>query len=272
MPESHGHLPLNGRESSTADPAFSLIIPAYNESRRLPPYLATVSAYLSRQYAEDYEVIVVDDGSSDGLASLVTEIADSWAQLCIVRHEQNLGKGAAVRSGVLAARGQRLLYADADGATPIAEEARLRQAIDAGADIAVASRLIRSADVVRQRSWRRAVIGRSFAAVARTLLGIGVLDTQCGFKMLRAGPAKRLFQLSQEKGYLFDLEVLAMAVRCGYCVTEVPINWVDQPGSQLKMHREFFRILTDLWRLRRRMSHLPLKEDCSADTGLTADG
>jgi dolichyl-phosphate beta-glucosyltransferase len=239
---------------------ISLIIPAYNESQRLPPYLETICQYIGQQYPESYEVIVVDDGSTDRLAEVLAKAGGKWPRVRTLRHGRNLGKGAAVRTGVLAARGQRLLYADADGATPIDQESKLSAAIDAGADVAVGSRLLRDEGVTRSRSWRRAVIGRAFARAARLVLQLPVRDTQCGFKMLRAGPARRLFELSQEKGYLFDLEILALAKRCGYRVTEVPISWSDQPGSRLKMHREWSRIARDLWRVRRRLATLTLDE------------
>jgi len=238
--------------------AFSLIIPAYNESQRLPPYLETIRRHLKQVHGDHYEVIVVDHGSSDHLGDVLAEVFSAWKQLRLLSHSQNRGKGAAVRTGVLASRGSRFLFADADGATPIAEEQKLSTAIDAGADLAVGSRLLDADHVVRRRTWRRALIGRSFAACARWLLSAPVRDTQCGFKMFRHGPGQRLFQLSQETGYLLDLEILALAQRCGYQVAEVPINWSDQPGSRLRMGREWPRILSDLWRVRRRVARLPL--------------
>lgn len=239
---------------------LSLIIPAYNESQRLPPYLETVRRYMDQMYENSYEVIVVDDGSTDQLPDILAQLSAGWSEFRSVRHGRNLGKGAAVRTGVMAARGERLLYADADGATPIDQQQRLAEAIDAGADIAVGSRLVNAAGVTRSRQWHRAVIGRLFARAARMLLKTPVKDTQCGFKMLRVAPAKRLFEFSQEKGYLFDLEILALAERYGYRVSEVPISWSDQPGSRLRMHREWGKIASDLWRLRRRLARLPQDE------------
>lgn len=256
MPATQSHPDPNPPREPATDLAFTLIIPAYNESQRLPPYLETIRPYTDRCYADNYEVIVVDDGSSDQLEKTLAELTQAWPQLHVLRHERNLGKGAAVRTGVMAARGQRLLYADADGATSIEEERDLRAALDAGADLAVGSRLVAGQGVVRNRSWHRALIGRLFALVAHLLLPIPVRDTQCGFKMLRCGPARRLFGLSQERGYLFDLEILALAAHCGYCVTEVPISWSDRPGSRLKLHREGGKILTGLWRIRRRLSRV----------------
>ncbi len=246
--------PTNG--SVAAAPAISLVIPAFNEALRLPRYLESARAYLDAQFGTGYEVIVVDDGSTDQMPSIVKAIKRNWPQLTTLRHARNRGKGAAVRSGILAANGTRLLYADADGATPIEEEAKLRAALDGGADIAVGSRLITDRTVVR-RSWNRALIGRAFAAVARWTIPVNVRDTQCGFKMLRCGIAKELFERVQEDGYLFDLEMLALARQMSLVVVEVPINWTDQPGSQLNLRRQLYRVPKDLWQVRRRVKRQP---------------
>jgi dolichyl-phosphate beta-glucosyltransferase len=231
---------------------LSLVIPAYNESRRLPPYLESVRDHLTRQFGEAYEVLVVDDGSSDALPRVLEDECSQWPQLEVRRHDVNQGKGAAVRTGMLAARGELLLFADADGATPIGEECRLRAAIEAGADLAVGSRLVRARDVQRRRHWFRALVGRLFAGAARRAVRLPVLDTQCGFKMFRREAGRRLFEQVTERGYLFDIEVLLLALRHGYRVAEVPVNWADRPGSQLNMAGESWRILRGLWRLRRR--------------------
>jgi dolichyl-phosphate beta-glucosyltransferase len=234
--------------------AASLVIPAYNEAERLPAYLTAIREHYAEQFGDDYEILVVDDGSSDGLDCAVTAAAADWPQLTLLRHERNRGKGAAVRTGMLAAGGETLLFADADGATPIAEERRLRAALAAGADVAVGSRLLRAEGVVCRRSWRRALVGRAFAAMARTTLGLPIRDTQCGFKMFRREAAKKLFALAEEDGYLFDLEILMLARLQGYRVAEVPIHWADRPGSRLSIGREFAKIVAGLRRLRRRLT------------------
>jgi dolichyl-phosphate beta-glucosyltransferase len=232
---------------------LSLVIPAYNEAHRLPPYLAAVRSYLDARYRDGYEVLVVDDGSNDGLGELLVQAASQWPRLRTLKHAQNQGKGAAVRTGVLAASGARILFADADGATPIEEEARLAEAIQNGADLAVGSRLVAAAGVERSRSWARGLAGRLFAAVARRLLGLAVRDTQCGFKMFRAEAAQRLFSLAREPRYLFDLEVLALAAKLGYRIAEVPVRWKEIAGGHLSLVREVPKVLRDLWRLYRRL-------------------
>ena len=235
------------------DITLSVIIPAYNEARRLPPYLASVRQHLDRRYEGSYEVIVVDDGSGDGLSDVLAGLAADWPQLVVIEHPANRGKGAAVRTGMLAARGQLLLFADADGATPIDQEERLSRAVRAGADLAVGSRLVAGRDVTRRRTWIRGLAGRTFASFARRLVQTPVRDTQCGFKMFRREVGRKLFSLGRESGYLFDLELLGLADRLGYRVTEVPVTWCDVPGGHLSLTGELGRVLLGLVRLRRRL-------------------
>ncbi|MFH1918804.1 MAG: dolichyl-phosphate beta-glucosyltransferase [Planctomycetota bacterium] len=235
------------------DIALSVVIPAYNEARRLPPYLASVRRYLAEHYPAGHEVIVVDDGSGDGLADALAPLHADWPALKVMRHPTNRGKGAAVRTGVLAARGELLLFTDADGATPIDQEAKLSEAIRAGAEVAVGSRLVAAEDVTRRRTVSRGLVGRTFARLVRRWFRTPVRDTQCGFKMFRREAGRKLFSLSEESGYLFDLELLVLADRLGYRVAEVPVNWADVPGGHLSPTKECGRILLGLWRLRRRL-------------------
>jgi len=232
---------------------LSLVIPAYNEAARLPRYLAAVRSYLDARRRGAYEVIVVDDGSGDGLPEVLARAASDWPELAVMRHATNQGKGAAVRTGMLAARGERLLFADADGATPIGQETGLSEAIGAGADVAIGSRLLAAPGVTRRRTWSRGLAGRLFARFARWWLGIDARDTQCGFKMFRREAARELFGRSRESGYLFDLELLVLARRLGYRVDEVPVNWADVPGGHLSLARSLPGVLLGLWRLRRRL-------------------
>jgi dolichyl-phosphate beta-glucosyltransferase len=229
---------------------LSLILPAFNEAERLPPYLASIRRYLTDEFGPDYEVLVVDDGSRDGLAGVVADLAWGWPQLRALAHPVNRGKGAAVRTGLLAARGELLLFADADGATPIDQEARLRAAVEAGAAAAVG---VRDSDDARRLALRRRLASGLFAALARKVVGVNVRDPQCGFMMFRRAVGWQLFGLGRETGYLFDLEALALADRLGHPVAEVPIAWADQPGSKVRLLRDGGRMLRDLVRLRREL-------------------
>lgn len=236
--------------------ALTVLIPALNEAARLPPYLSAIRAYMDAHYANAYELIVVDDGSTDQSSDLLSAFASKWPRMRVLRHPHNRGKGAAVRTGVMAAHANRILYTDADGATPIEEEAKLRRALDGGADLAAGSRLLDARDVVRSRTWSRELIGRAFARLARWLVPTGIRDTQCGFKMLRAEVARDLFRRTHEDGYLFDIEILGLARKLQYRIAEVPINWSDQPGSQLNLRHQAMHVLIDLWRVRRRLQQV----------------
>jgi len=233
--------------------ALSLVIPAYNEVSRLPRFLADVRQYLDDRHPEAYEVIIVDDGSRDGTGAMLEATARQWPRLVLLTHAVNQGKGAAIRTGMRAAKGDLLLFADADGATPIAEAGKLEDAIRQGADVAIGSRLVDAAGLTRRRTWLRRLAGRSFAALARWWLSIPQRDTQCGFKMFRRDAGKQLFSLGRESRYLLDLETLALAHHLSYRVAEVPVNWSEIPGSHLSLARESLRLLTGLVRIRRRL-------------------
>jgi dolichyl-phosphate beta-glucosyltransferase len=232
------------------DVALSLIIPARDEARRLPPYLRAIRDHFDGE-SGDYEVIVVDDGSRDDSLDVLGRLGRGWRQLSVLSHTRNLGKGAAVRTGMLAARGEFLLFADADGATPIGEEAKLRSAIAAGADLAVASRFSRAPGVSRRRTPYRGLGGRAFALVARRLLRLPVHDTQCGFKMFRRRAGLRLVNLCRQRGYLLDAELIGLAAALGYRIAEVPVCWADVPGSKVRPLRDACRMLVGLLAVRR---------------------
>lgn len=234
-------------------PSLSVVIPAFNEQDRLGPYLAEIRTHLDAARPANYEVLVVDDGSRDDTPGLVGRTGSGWPQLRLLRHPVNRGKGAAVRTGVMASTGRRVLFADADGATPIAEEWKLSAAIDRGAVVAAGSRRVPGPGVERDRNWRRAIAGGLFAWAARAAVGVTVKDTQCGFKMMDGPAGRDLFRVGQETGYLFDVELLAVAAQAGYPIAEVAINWSERAGSKVRLVRDSLKMLRDLWRLRGRL-------------------
>jgi dolichyl-phosphate beta-glucosyltransferase len=234
-------------------PRWSVVIPAFNEATRLPAYLKDIQAYFEAR-DEGYEVIVVDDGSRDGTAERVHEIAAGRAAVTVHALGRNRGKGHAVRAGMARARGRLRLMADADGATPIGEVARLEAAIEAGADIAVGSRVLRDAAVARQVRLHRKLSGHVFSFLVRRLGVAGVVDTQCGFKLFRGPVAEALFPLVVTDGFGFDVELLMLAERRGYRVAEVPVSWADQPGSKVGVLRDGPRMLGEVLAARRRLA------------------
>lgn len=234
-----------------SSPDLSIVIPAYNEQGRLEPTLRGYLGYF-RDRGRDIEAIVVDDGSRDRTTPLVEHLAGEFPELRLIRLAENQGKGFAVRSGIVNARGNRILFADADGATPIEEVERLDAALDAGADIAIGSRAIASEQVrVRTRLHRR-LIGRAFHLLVQ-LTGVrGISDTQCGFKLFRGAVAHVLFSRMRTAGFSFDVEVLMMGRLCGYSIAEVPVNWMHQPGSRVDLMADSVSMAADLVRIRLR--------------------
>ena len=234
---------------------LSVVIPAYNEAERLPAYLFAIREHFAEVQVA-YEVIVVDDGSTDGLELLVAGLAGAWKELRLVRHEQNQGRGAAIRTGSRAARGGLIMYADADGATPIGEEAKLRAAMAAGADIAIGSRIVRQAGVCRLRAFHRGIIGKVFALLVRLLARVPVRDSQCGFKMWRREAAAALLPLCLDNHWLLDVEFLGVAHRLGYRIAEVPVAWSEKAGSKVRLVHDSWRMFWGLWRIGRALGSL----------------
>jgi dolichyl-phosphate beta-glucosyltransferase len=214
-------------------PALSIVIPAYNEARRLGPTLARLGAFL--QSAErGVEVLVVDDGSRDATAEVARRAADAAGlPLRLVRREQNRGKGASVREGMLAARGARRLMCDADLSTPIEELARLEAALETGADIAIGSRDLPASRLEPPQPPARRLAAWIFRALRRRLLLADLRDTQCGFKLFTAAAAADLFARVTVDGWLFDCEVLALARQRGYRIREVGVLWRNDRDTRV---------------------------------------
>lgn len=228
---------------------LSVVIPAYNEADRLPATLALLQSFLLED-GRAAEVIVVDDGSRDETSSKVREIQVDDGRIRLIRLPQNRGKGYAVRTGVVNAFGERVLFADADAATPFPELYRLEAAIDAGAQVAIGSRALGDRSTrVEARLYRR-IAGRIFHAVVRLFTVHGISDTQCGFKLFESSTAHDLFSRMRMTGYSFDVEVLLMAQRSDYRVAEVPVNWTHQPGSKVRVIRDGLRMARDVLRIR----------------------
>jgi len=226
---------------------LSIIIPAHNEADRILPYLQNIVAHM-RAREHSYEVLVVDDGSTDATASVVAAFSRSASGVQLLRLPMRRGKGAAVRRGMQAAVGEFRLFTDADGATPIEELARLEKAMEQGVDLAIGSRALASRlpDFVVQARLYRTVLGGVFNQAVR-LGGIqGISDTQCGFKLFRRAVADDLFAVSTVEGYGFDLELLYVAQRRGYRIAEIPVNWADQPGSKVRVLRDGFTMMREL--------------------------
>lgn len=237
----------------TAQPAWSVVIPAYNEASRLPAYVKEIVTYFDGRDMP-YEVLVVDDGSRDGTGTVVRDLGRLHPALRLCTLPANRGKGCAVRTGMAAASGALRLMADADGATPIVEVKRLEAAVHAGADLAVGSRALPDPSVVVRARTHRKLSGQVFNRLVHLLGVSGVVDTQCGFKLFRGPVADDLFPALRTDGFGFDVELLLLAQQRGYRIAEVPINWADQPGSKVGVLKDGPRMLAQIVAARLRLS------------------
>lgn len=228
---------------------LSVIIPAYNEAQRLPPTLDRARRYLDAQ-DEAYEVIVVDDGSRDETAQVADDAARGWPQLSVIRLGRNEGKGAAVRAGMLRARGEHRLFTDADLSTPIDELPRLRKHLGGRCQVVIASRALPLSQIDVHQPGRRETMGRMYNRLLRVVALPGLHDTQCGFKVFTAAAASACFEPLKTMRFGFDAEVLLRARRHGWTVAEVPVRWSHMEDSRVSPLRDSARTLVDLLRLR----------------------
>ncbi len=226
---------------------LSVVIPAYNEERRLPTTLDSVYQYLCG-IGKEFEIVVVDDGSLDNTAAMVESYAATRPEIRLLSYSPNKGKGHAVRVGMLAARGDLVLFDDADGSSPIHEEQLLNQAITGGSDLAIASRAKPDDNRTVKALPYRKYIGNAFNMIVQCLLLPGLYDTQCGFKMFKREVAHDLFSVAHLNGFAFDVEVLFIARLRGYKVSEVPINWSNVEGSKVNVLLDSPKMLLEvLW-------------------------
>ncbi len=228
-------------------PLLSIIIPAYNEEKRLPDSLAQVAAFIEMQ---DYatEVIVVNNNSIDATPQIAEEFAQTHSYIRLM-HEPCQGKGAAVRTGMLAGRGKYLFICDADLSMPIEEISKfLPPALDSY-DVAIASREAPGARRVGEPEYRH-LMGRVFNLIVRLLAIPKIQDTQCGFKAFRREVAQEVFPLQTITGWGFDVEVLFIALRRGYTLVEVPITWYYRAQSRVNPIRDSINMLVEVLRVR----------------------
>ena len=230
---------------------LSVIVPAYNEEARLPITLARTSEYLALHHPGS-EILVVDDGSTDDTAGIVRDVAARDARVRLISLERNRGKGAAVRTGMLAARGDHALFMDADMSTPIEEIEKLYFYARRGNDVVIGSRGLADSDIRTRQPLFRESMGRVFNLLVRALLFGGFRDTQCGFKLFTRRAARDIFGRQTLDGFAFDVEVLLLARDAGLGVKEVPIVWYHSPHSKVSPFGDARRMFLDLLRLRMR--------------------
>lgn len=233
--------PRPGTEMGADPPRYSIIVPAYNESRRISETLENILGFL-REQRWSAEILAVDDGSSDDTPAIIGEFAAAHPEVRLICNPGNRGKGFSVRNGMMNARGDLLLFTDADLSSPIAEAVRLFAALEQGADVAIGSRwLDASLQFVRQ-PLRRRIFSRSFNLFIKLLLGLPFRDTQCGFKAFTRRAAAVIFPLQRIHRWGFDPEVIYIAFRHGLKVVEVPVAWGHDERSTIHPFRDGLRM------------------------------
>ena len=228
---------------------YSIVIPAYNESARIRPTLHALLRHIQEQ-GWDAEILVVNDGSTDDTAHIVREYGKEHPQVLLVDNPGNRGKGYSVRNGMLNAKGDVLLFSDADLSSPIEEAVRLFAAIDAGADIAIGSRWLQPETQTHRQSPLRQFYGRLFNLALRILLGLNFKDTQCGFKAFTRDAAQAIFPLQRIERWGFDPELLYLARRAGLKVEEVPVAWAHVEGTRISPLRDGVRMFGEVLKIR----------------------
>jgi dolichyl-phosphate beta-glucosyltransferase len=239
---------LRWEPSSPASCELSIVIPAFNEERRLPQAIDALTSFMD-EHQLDAEVLLVENGSTDSTGQIADAAASRDARFRAI-HLAGRGKGLAVRTGMLASRGRLVLFCDADFSMPVEEILLLTGALDRGADVAVGSREVPGARRIGEPSLRH-VMGRVFNWLVRVLAVPGIRDTQCGFKGFQRAAARDLFARQQIDGWAFDVEVLVVALQRGYRLREVPITWRYDASSRVHPVRDTMSMIREVIRIRR---------------------
>ncbi len=252
---------MDGNETQ---PEISIVIPAYNEARTISSTLRAIADYF-RTHEIAGEIIVVDDGSSDATAALARDTDSAGVPVEVLVNERNRGKGYSVRRGILAARGKYVGFADADMSTPIAELDKVRPALAAGADVVIGSRALADSEIDEHQPWWRERAGKLFGCFMRCVLLPGIADSQCGFKFFSRAAAREISSRQKLSGWAFDVELLYLARRLGYEIVEIPVHWVNDPDSRVRMLRDGLKMCLDVLRIR--CLHRSLKAPSSSGPG-----
>jgi len=230
---------------------LSIVIPAYNEEKRVSKTLDSISVYLKKQNY-DYEIVVVNDGSKDNTAQVVKDLESKIPNLRLIDNKQNQGKGGVVTQGMLDAKGEYRLFTDADNSTSVDQIEKMWPWFEQGFDLVIGSRDVKGAVLDPPQKWiRKVILGDSFKLIRKFILGLwSIQDTQCGFKGFSAKAAQDIFSKVKTKGFNFDVESLVLAKRLGYKIKEIPIRWVNDLESKVKI-KHIFKMFSDMLKLRK---------------------
>ena len=223
---------------------ISVIIPAYNEAKRITPTIQSVVEYLDNLVQDSYEIIVVLDGSKDNTLEVVSKLSNKYKAIKIIYNKINRGKGAVVRQGILESKGEYVLFMDADNSTHIDELDKILPVMKQGVDIVVGSRDMHGSKVEIRQARYKEILGDLGNLWIQILLVGGIKDTQCGFKVFVGDKARHIFSKINMKGWSFDIELLALARNFGYSIKEMPIIWYNDDSSHVKA-KDYIHVLLD---------------------------
>jgi glycosyltransferase involved in cell wall biosynthesis len=233
---------------SPGAPDISIIVPSYNEERRLPETLERIAAYI-RASGREVEILLVDDGSTDGTAAVAESFRSKFGALRVLSNGVNRGKGYSVRHGMMEARGRIVLFTDADLSAPIEEADKLFAALETY-DIAIGSRALDRRLISIHQSRFREFAGIIFNTIVRLCLRLPFVDTQCGFKAFRREPCRIIFEQQRIEGFGFDPELLYLARRHGLRAVEIPVRWGHSPATKVSMFRDSLQMFLDVFIIR----------------------
>ena len=226
-------------------PGLSVVLPVYNEALVLEGTFRALIPFLE-QLGRSFEIVCVDDGSADDSPRLLAEAARADPRVRVETLPKNRGKGAAVRQGVLLARGEVVLFMDADLSTPLEETRGFLGALDSGYDVAIGNRRAPGSNIDRHQPWLRETLGKGFTILTRTLLAPGVHDFTCGFKAFRAEAARRIFERSTLDGWAFDAELVVIAQEQRAKLVQLPVTWRHEDDTKVRLGAA---VLESLWEL-----------------------
>jgi len=235
-------------ESETTQPEVSIIIPAYNEEQRLPLLLPELLSFCSRNLS-NYEIIIIDDGSTDGTKEVVRKLSKGKSEVRLISYPKNRGKGGAIKEGFKAAEGRYVIFMDADGSISPEEIPQMLRALEKN-EVVVGTRISPESKILKPQPFYRVIAGKVFNHLVNLMFPIKIYDTLCGFKGFHHHVAKELAEEIISEGWEFDVELIWRVRKKGYSIVELPIKWKDVGESKLSILRDPLKILINLIKVR----------------------
>ncbi|VAW16047.1 hypothetical protein MNBD_BACTEROID05-1105 [hydrothermal vent metagenome] len=230
-------------------PSLSVIIPAYNEQEMIGSTIEEVGLFLKKNFPS-YEIIVVDDGSTDNTKDIVSKVSNYHSSIKLISHYPNKGKGISVKEGIMQSKCDYVLFSDADLSTPIDEILKFMPFFDQGADVVIGSRALKESDLIKSQGIIRQNMGRFFNVLVQSLVLKGIKDTQCGFKCFKRSVARDVFSRQILSGFSFDAEILFIADDLNYVIKEVPVKWINREASRVSVVRDSLKMVRELFVIR----------------------